>query len=781
MARALPSVAFTLIAACSVLIAWSAWDYGAGYYSTQFSVSLVLIAIVVSAIVLLSEQKKDICASKTLRRIPSVKPPLLVALSVVIWGIAFFQTIALPSEWAVWLIPDSTKLVTDWIPINLGQDSANSIERTASASAGLLGEFPLSISPSYTRVALLGPIAFGAMVWVCFLCFRYQHAIGVFLAIVTGSGAVFAFFGLIDAIRLTRDWQVELRQMLTISPVGADDPFGPFVNNNNASGFLCLATGCAIGCLLLTEHLRSLKGEQSRASRSKFLSGWLVLRVATVALIVVLVAGVIGSNSRGGFLGLLAGAVVLFAFLFPHFSKWKLALLISGIALLSWSVIAWLGFGVRSQERFGTLLDNRIMEDPRLNHWSDAWSAAMYYLPFGSGLGTYRYAYLPFQENGAPLWFVNADGMHVEWLVEGGLWLLPLVGLGLLVLVRHVRRIGCELRRIDSSDTAFSSAAVSTIAYSKCIWAVALFVIPALVVTQCFDFGITLMPLLLTFAGIVGAVLRTSDMIRLVSSGSVLEGDGEREAQVSSTGFATLVARVGDARSVRFSKEVSGPILLVIIVFGLVISANELYVASVAQDEMVWLRRARQQRLLIDLPPLSGRVSRLETLAAANPDNAMVWKALGELRIAEQQRLGAESLFELQPETVDDHASWLAMKTLRHAAYTAEDTDAFSACLLPTQDAEEYRRARKDFIKALILNPLDPNVRIDLLKLDMVTPDANLASRELLLQLADLRSRSDSFLRYLLWLGADYPGTESLSQITELREALQQERLGNGP
>ena len=137
-------------------------------------------------------------------------------------------------------------------------------------------------------------------------------------------------------------------------------------------------------------------------------------------------------------------------------------------------------------------------------------------------------------------------------------------------------------------------------------------------------------------------------------------------------------------------------------------------------------------------------------------------------------------MFELQPATVDSHASWLAMKTVRHAAYGAEGPASFSACLLPTQNADEYREARKDFIKALLLNPLDPAARISLLELDMVAPDANVASRELLLQAARLRPRSDSFLRYLLWFAADYPGADCLPEINTMREELRQERLQEG-
>ncbi|MCH1439949.1 MAG: O-antigen ligase family protein, partial [Rubripirellula sp.] len=555
------------------------------------------------------------------------------------------------------------------------------------------------------------------------------------------------------------------------------DPFGPFVNNNNASGFLCLAIGCTLGLMVLVEQLFSSRRARGADGRNGNSSVLVIARLAAAAVLVTLVAGVAASNSRGGFLGLLAGSLVVLPCLLPRFSKMKLGLGLVGVISFSWLVISSLDFGTRSQNRFETLLDKRIMEDPRLDHWSDALVAAVHYLPFGSGLGTYRYACLPFQENGAPLWFVNADGMHIEWLVEGGSWLLPLVAFGLITLLRHVVWIRRGLKRVEGSDVELSISAASTVAYVKCIWVVALFCIPALLVTQCFDFGITLMPLLLTFACICGAILRASVMIAELKGDATSSSVGKEVLQSKSRRGGAKFASIGQTRGFRICRQISGPVALLVMTIALGIAAKELYVASVAQDEMISLRRERKQQLLVDMPALAGRLVLMQDLASANPRNAMVWKTLGELRLAEQQRLGAEQLFQLQPATIESHASWLSTKTLRHAVYSGEQPVSFQECLLPRQDAAEYIEARNDFRKALLLNPLDPLVRLSLLELDMVAPGASVPSAKLLLQAARLRPRSDSFLRYLLRLAADHPGTEGMSEIEAMREILRDERL----
>jgi hypothetical protein len=771
------ALAYVLTFVCSAVTVWSAWDRGGGYYSTQMIVALCFCGVGLLAALLLTDSR---CGKPTRngRSLGSNRqPPPLVVLAIAIWAGAMLQTLPLPHGIAAIVAPGSSEVYSNWFPEALLRESADSGDAVGLVLAESATEVRVSVAATYTRLALLAPLAFAAMCWICFLCFRRVHSIFLFLSVIAGSATIFSFFGLIDTIRLVRDWQVELRQMLAISPVGADDPFGPFVNNNNASGFLCLAIGCTLGLFVLAEQFYVLKRQTAADDRGAFSPGLTIARLGSAAVMVTLVAGVFASNSRGGFLGLLAGSIVVVAFLLPRVGKLKFAFVLGGVGFSVWLLISALGFDTRSRERFETLLDERIMEDPRLDHWSDALVAASHYLPFGSGLGTYRYACLPFQDQGVPLWFVNADGMPIEWLVEGGVWLLPMLALGVIVLVRHVRRIGSALKRLDSEGAEQFSEAGVFIAYAKSVRAVALFSIPALLVTQCFDFGITLMPLLLTFAGISSAVLRISADINgqvINSTKSPLDDcDGSKHKSDRASFFITI----GETRCVAFWGQVSGPVVLAMVTVGLAMSANELHVASVAQDEMSWLRRERKQKLLVDVPGFSGHLARLEELASANPGKALIWKAVGEFRIAEQQRLGAERLFQLQPDSVDSHASWLEMKTVRHASYGAQGRGSFSACLLPTQSADEYRKARQDFINALLLNPLDPAVRISLLELDMVAPNANAASPELLLQAAKLRSRSDSFLDCLLWFASDYPGADSLPELDTMRDALSQERL----
>ena len=766
MIKSAQLVSYALVLACSLIIAWSAWDRGGAYYSTQMKVALFLLAAGLLASLLLTRRVEGGSGKDKASRWQSLQPPLLVVLSMMIWACAILQTLPLPTSVAEFVAPGSSDMYANWVPAVLVQELLGSGSPPLGALAESAHEVKVSVATTYTRLALLGPVAFAAMCWVCFLSFRCLHSIFLFLFVIAGSGAAFSFFGLIDTVRLVRDWQVELRQLLTISPVGADDPFGPFVNNNNASGFLCLAIGCALGLWVLGEHLLTRAKKNGAENGRGVTSGLLIARIASAALIVTLVAGVIGSNSRGGFLGLLAGTLTVVAFLLPRFSKFKSAFVVCGVVFLSWLIISGLGFSERSQDRFETLMDKRILDDPRLDHWTDALVAAGHYLPFGSGLGTYRYACLPFQNNGAPLWFVNADGMQVEWLVEGGVWLLPLIAFAFGSLFRHVRRIGVSIRGVEQADLP-----PDVLAYANCVWVVALFAIPALLVTQCFDFGITLLPLLLTFAGICAAILRMSVTVAAYGlSGSIPSEVGANGLSVSSR---SLLSRIIFSRGCVLARKASGPVLLMLLTLALALSAMELYVASIAQQQERWLRQERKQ-LLVDMPELTERMLRLEELALANPSNAIVWKALAELRLAEQQRLGAVQLFALQPVSVESHSRWVAPSTVRHATYNGGDGVLFPSRLLPKQNVDQWVQARQELIAALLLNPLDDRLRISLVELDMVALNANLASEDLLVQAARLRPLNDATLKYLIWLAQDYPGEEALAEIEEMRQRLRQ-------
>ncbi len=492
--HALTIVGILAIAGLLFVSVWGAWDFGGGYLRTKFYSTCGVLVVLLCLLWGLGWRRRVTGAI-----------PVPTGVAGIIAMMALLQSLPLGyASLQSSLTPGSAVAFEKWTPASLRDEVITSEEASVVHASAL--RHPLSVAPAVVAQTLWVPLSFGASVWIgCWgmlpsirLRLQKKGRSGwlIVLCIPALAAGLFAFFGLADAIRLARETEVEMRQRLIISPVGADHPFGPFVNNNNAAGYLLLGLGCACGifnALLGERHPR-----QVSASKESHLQGSLWKWIAIGLLIIVIMAGVLGSESRGGFLGMVVGFVGLLLFSPTTVSR-RARFGMLGCVLLC-SVLAWFfvsGIGIESRvsDRLNTLTEETIWNDPRIKHWQDAWIAAQAYFPAGSGFGTYRYAYLPYQQQGGPLWFVNADGMPVEWLVEGGLWLVPLVLLGIVWCIRALVRGNQSLRSSRTYDA-------SQMAFITC----ATFTLPAFVVDQCFDYGVLHPPLLITLGMILGGL-----------------------------------------------------------------------------------------------------------------------------------------------------------------------------------------------------------------------------------------------------------------------------------
>jgi hypothetical protein len=727
---------------------WSAWDDGGGYLRTKMLATGVTMVLGGVALVLAVTRKR--CSF----------PPSVTVLAIVVWGIAFLQSLPLPDGLVGWVAPGSSEVYSDWIPAETLQEALDSADPSLERLVASVETPAVSVAPAFTRMALAIPITFAITAWLAsYYCLLDRRALLIFFASASVAGGLFAFFGLADAIRLSRDWEVELRQRLIISPVGADDPFGPFVNNNNCAGYLNLTLGCTLGLFAFTIARRRGRKQRSdefvshsssMSSKQQSKIGGSVLPSLALGLVaVVTVAGIIGSNSRGGFLGLVAGSICVAFYFSGGFRKLRVLGLLAGIGLLAFLVIDGLGMRERSGERLQTLVEGQALEDPRLGHWHDAFIAAKNFMPAGAGFGAYRYAYLPFQETGGERWFVNADGMHMEWLVEGGLWLLPLILIGLVLAVRDSTFLA---RSIAMSEASATSAGMEPTALSRALVVCAVYSFPALIVTQCFDFGILMPSLFMTFAFLCGCVSRFAKDVKD-------DGMGHERTQVGGVKKAAVFA------------------LAIIALLGGGIATQELSVGKQIQ-EIENQRKRDRRKLLVDLPSRVEEIELLQKIVQSDPGNSVAWRNLAELLIDEQRRLGADFLFEYQPESQKSHASWVSPNTLRRAVYLnkSEPRMGIDELLLPTQDLQTWQEARQHAMASLLRCPLDDRSRMLLIQLDMVQPNANLASGELIEQAATLRSRNDRVLKFLEQRAIEFPAGEALESTRQRRGSLAKEK-----
>ncbi|XZE55485.1 O-antigen ligase family protein [Planctomycetaceae bacterium SH139] len=416
-------------------------------------------------------------AALKLESTPAGIQPHLLTLACV--GLAFYawlQSCLLPRWLVRWFSPGTYVAWTEWLP--------------AAARSGSLADngdwLPLSVAPDAAGhyIAYFGLLGLAA--WCGATLFHSRNRMLGMLSCVAIFGAIHACLGI---------WQLCTTPGQTLWGASAGHPFGVFVNRNNASLIMNLGVASSLG--LLGWRLTIVTGHEFRSSdfRLPALLDLLSDRAALLAIFTsgTCAAGLFACGSRGGLAGLVVGsflAIGLFSsrqLIGKVFAVMLLISLVAGLLLIRIDVTP------RTLERFGATaegLSENILTDKRLPHWQDASVAFAQYVPAGSGFGSYRYAYLPYEQQGIDGWFLNADNLWLEWLVEGGL----IAGFALLCVCGVMIYALLQLRDTpDPMDHGIATAG----------WC-ALFVV---MVSQIFDFGLLLAGSAITTALLFGAVL----------------------------------------------------------------------------------------------------------------------------------------------------------------------------------------------------------------------------------------------------------------------------------
>ncbi len=204
--------------------------------------------------------------------------------------------------------------------------------------------------------------------------------------------------------------------------------FGPFINRNHFASYANLCIGLGVGLLL----------SRNKSPRLGQPSSWYRLlhdpaSLAIVAGLALLVSSVGFSLSRGGFLGLVGGALacVLVAQL-RKVRSFSLGAALTGAALVV-ALAAWFGFEP-VKKRLDSLWEGTAVQS-RLPLWTRSLAAARDFPLWGTGLGTFGYVdpmYCADFPTDATILFDHAHNEYLEILVEAG---VPGLGLTLLAVL----------------------------------------------------------------------------------------------------------------------------------------------------------------------------------------------------------------------------------------------------------------------------------------------------------------------------------------------------------
>ncbi|MCA9049286.1 MAG: O-antigen ligase family protein [Planctomycetaceae bacterium] len=511
-----------------------------------------------------------------------------------------------------------------------------------------------SLIPSDTRSAVAMFLALSLIAAAAFdqvrtpRSFRFVIGVQVLNGVVLGAVSLVHRFQ--DSVFLPNEaWLLQDR-----------NPFGTFVNPNNAAGWFCLCVAAAVGQLIVTimsggSDSRAGSGRERMVSdrralgvRDRILQAVSEMRPGQIlALLGVVFPGVtvLATQSRGGILALVTGTLLGAAVRTSRRRLPAMLLLSVMTGAGTYAMLTWLNLHHDVVTEMETLQDLPQAAGGRPQHWRDSLRAVIDFPLLGTGLGSYQYAELPYQRVFAHVWFRNADNQFVEAVVEGGtcgLILFLMIGVTSLMTGIAGGRVADQLsNRNDDDSGGFEDEESTTLLRRRpavprsvavaCTSAIAV-ALPTAAFTQAvsgfFDFGIGLPAALSLFV-----------LLSASSAGLLHELPAAQELR---TGYpaADTPARFGIASLLCVSP---GPLVIVVIQVCLLSSAaaylRDQRVAVAVDRSVVEVHRTLQEPMdLVRFGRIENVRRRLEQTLQRREDDAAGLEALREIVQAEMRR-----------------------------------------------------------------------------------------------------------------------------------------------
>ncbi|QDV26119.1 O-antigen ligase family protein [Aureliella helgolandensis] len=356
----------------------------------------------------------------------------------------------------------------------------------------------ISIHPLQTRASACVLALALSMLVSCLILFRDKLSITVLLSTLAAVGCCNAALGVYQALA-AGDW--------TLLPDMSFTSFATFISRNSAPQFLACSLGAAGGVLILYRSRQASLVDSryqlsypsvnpvAKVKRSveEFFTSADPFSFASLIAMVVLLAGILTANSRGGVLSCLAALITTFAI----FSFGKQTNVTGSLSVL----LLVLGCGAflsmfQLDDVIGQRLDTVSQEAYRLDNarlelWEMALTQPQSWL-LGSGLGTFHFAILPAYLAPQFVWFYHAENIYVELLSN----------LGLPGLVAGLVGGGWLLWRLLNRVPKSSAGKAARLA--------ALFAVLAVGLHELVDFSLILPAIFLPLAALVGSYLGVS-------------------------------------------------------------------------------------------------------------------------------------------------------------------------------------------------------------------------------------------------------------------------------
>jgi len=416
---------------------------------------------------------------------------------------ALFQLIPLSPDTLAMLSPNALEMRRELAP---PEPLTSLFTSDQPDVAGVASKAPISLFPAQTRHTLAMLVLAGAAFLLASRLFRGGRSAMWLCGAMAANGAALAFFGLLQHV----SWNGKLYWRIALTTGGV--PFGPFVNRNNAGGYLNLCLAGAIGVLIWAVAEKSgLKRlpiggpdhEQLAPARLwqrclAFIAGLNVLKLTGIVVVACIISGVLCSLSRGAFLAMVGGGLLtIVAVLLVRRRPHSLGVAALGV-VTGFALVGWVSMNNSVYDRLAArFFAHPLSADTRLPHWRDSLQVVPDFWQTGSGLGTYRYVYTSYQHRLADVWYFHAENQYLEALVEAG-------GIGLALLLAAVGLVAVAnlwLLKYGEDTATYALAVAGTFALSS------------QVIHAAFDYGLYVPANLFLFALLCGAVTGRAAML----------------------------------------------------------------------------------------------------------------------------------------------------------------------------------------------------------------------------------------------------------------------------
>lgn len=293
-----------------------------------------------------------------------------------------------------------------------------------------------SIEPLNTKAAI-GMIALvSALIWLGRVYFSSEAGLPWILTLTTAIGVAVAMFGVASLLSWNATNLLGLRKGTS---------FGPFISRNIGGCFLNICLSGAIGLTVwaFENKKRQHVDQRYSAMRTTFFEKLMgrvegsfgqltTFQIACVIASSIIFASVIATSSRGATIGALVAVLAVFIVSFGSGVSFGRILVAASFLVIGASFLFWFELDDRLRSRLDQSIWDEQFEAGRRLVWGIAYHATQFYFWTGSGLGTFHFSHLPFQQTATPYWFQHAESLYWDAMVDLG-WVGVLAILGMVI------------------------------------------------------------------------------------------------------------------------------------------------------------------------------------------------------------------------------------------------------------------------------------------------------------------------------------------------------------